>query len=236
MGSGVRPPPKGFRIAVADDEADTRQFYQEWLPEMGHQVVAVAADGRHLVMQCRATHPDLIITDIKLPDTDGLDAAEQVNADREVPVILVSAYKEGDLLARALAGHVMAYLVKPVKPADLQAAIHMAMARFQNFQQVRAEADGLRKALEERKAVEQAKGVVMRRLGLDEVEAYKRLRRLSHHRNEKVVDLSRRLLEADQVFRSLEDIDPPGEDHLPRKALTNAPTSAEVSSHPPNYD
>ena len=210
MGSGVKPPLPGLRIAVADDEADTRQFYQEWLPAMGHQIVAVAASGRQLVVQCRANRPDLIITDIKMPDLDGLDAAEQVNADREVPVILVSAYKAGDLLARAVEDHVMAYLVKPVKPPDLQAAIHMAMARFRHFQQVRSEADCLRQALEERKAVEQTKGVVMRRLGLDEVEAYKRLRGLSHHRNEKVVDLSRRLLEADQFFQALEDIGPPG--------------------------
>jgi response regulator NasT len=210
MGSGVRPPPKGLRIAVADDEADTRQFYQEWLPEMGHQVVAVAADGQHLVMQCRATLPDLVITDIKMPDLDGIDAAEQINADREVPVILVSAYKQGDLLARAVEGHVMAYLLKPVKPADLQAAIHMAMMRFKDCQEVRAEAAGLKQSLEDRKVIEQAKGVLMRRLGLGEAEAYDRLRRLASHRNEKVVDLSRRLLEANQVFRALEDIDSPG--------------------------
>jgi response regulator NasT len=196
-----------LRIAVADDEADTRQFYQELLPSLGHQVVAVAAHGWHLVVQCCATRPDLIITDIKMPGLDGIDASEQVNADREVPVILVSAYREAQLLDRAVDGHVMAYLTKPVKPADLQAAIHMAMERFRNFLQVRSEADGLRQVLEERKAVEHAKGVIMHRLGLDQVEAYERLRRLSHHRNERLVDLSRRLLESEQVFRALEDIE-----------------------------
>jgi len=199
-------PATGLRIAVADDEHDMRQFFQELLPHMGHQVAAVAETGRQLAECCRTVRPDVVVTDIKMPDMDGIEAAALVNRDREVPVVLVSAHTEGDLLARSGAEYIMSYLVKPVKPADLQAAITLAVARFEQYQRVRAEAAGLRQALEDRKLIEQAKGVVMRRLRIDETEAYHRMRKLSSHHNWKLVDLARRILESESIFRSLEEL------------------------------
>ena len=202
----MNAPATRLRIAVADDERDMRQFFAEWLPEMGHQVVAIADTGRQLIEKCRSTWPDLIITDIKMPDMDGIDAVAEVNRGREVPVVLVSAHQESDLLLRSGAEHIMAYLVKPVKPADLQAAIRLAVLRFEQYQRVRAEADGLRQALDDRKAIEQAKGIVMRRLRLDEPTAYHRLRQLSSHRNEKLIALAHRLVECDAIFQALEEL------------------------------
>src|SRR3954469_21159481 len=105
-------PARRLRVAVADDEPDTRQFFQEVLAHLGHEVVAVAQSGRELAERCRAACPDLVITDIKMPDMDGIEAGQQVNRERAVPVILVSAHQDAELLARAGAGHVMAYLVK----------------------------------------------------------------------------------------------------------------------------
>jgi two-component system, response regulator PdtaR len=195
-----------LRIAVADDERDTRQFFQELLPHMGHEVVVAAETGRQLVDRCGEARPDLVITDIKMPDMDGIEAAALINRQREVPVVLVSAHHEAELLARSGAEYIMAYLVKPVKPADLQAAITLAVARFEQFQRTRAEAAGLRQALEDRKVIEQAKGVVMRRLRIDEAEAYRRMRLLSSHRNCKLAELSRSMLEADAIFQRLEEI------------------------------
>jgi response regulator NasT len=191
---------------VADDERDTRQFFQELLPHMGHEVVAAAETGRQLVERCAAERPDLIITDIKMPDMDGIEAVAQVNRQREVPVVLVTAHQEGELLVRSGAEYIMAYLVKPVKPPDLQAAITLAVARFEQYQRVRAEAASLRQSLEDRKLIEQAKGVVMRRLHIDEPEAYRRMRHLSSHRNCKLVELARMMIEADSIFRSLEEL------------------------------
>jgi AmiR/NasT family two-component response regulator len=201
-------PPKHLRIAVADDERDMRQFFHELLPHLGHQVVAVAETGRQLVEECKVAKPDLVITDIKMPDMDGSTAATEVNRDREVPVILVSAHQESDLLSQSGAEYLMAYLVKPVKPADLQAAITLAVLRFEQYQRVRAEAAGLRQALEDRKTIEQAKGIVMHRLRIEEVDAYNRLRKLSSHYNWKLIDLSRRLVESDKLFKALEESTP----------------------------
>jgi two-component system, response regulator PdtaR len=202
----MNAPATGLRIAVADDERDMRQFFQELLPCMGHQVVAVAETGRQLAEFCRDGQPDVVITDIKMPDMDGIEAAAAVNHEREVPVVLVSAHTEGDLLARSGAEYIMSYLVKPVKPADLQAAITLAVARFEQYQRVRAEAASLRQSLEDRKIIEQAKGIVMHRLRIGEPEAYHRMRKLSSQHNWKLIDMARRLLDAEKIFRSLEEL------------------------------
>lgn len=199
-------PATGLRIAVADDERDMRQLFEELLPLMGHQVVTVAETGRQLAESCREARPDIVITDIKMPDMDGIAAAAEVNRERQIPVVLVSAHTEGDLLARSGAEYIMSYLVKPVKPADLQAAITLAVARFEQYQRVRSEAASLRQSLEDRKLIEQAKGVVMNRLRMGEPEAYHRMRKLSSQQNWKLIDLARRLLEADAIFKTVEDV------------------------------
>jgi response regulator NasT len=195
-----------LRIAVADDERDTRQFLQEVLAHLGHEVVAVADSGRELVRQCRSATPDLVITDIKMPDMDGIEAAAEVSRDRQVPVVLITAHHDDGLLARAGAGHIMAYLIKPVKPTDLQAAVALAVLRFEQLQQLRKEAADLQQALEDRKVVERAKGVVMKRLRLDEQETFRRLRKLASDGNRKVIEVSRSVLAADEVFQALEKI------------------------------
>src|SRR5262245_51877391 len=106
MSRTVRP----LRIAVADDERDTRQFFQELLSHLGHEVVAVAENGRELVKRCRDLRPDLVITDIKMHDLDGLQAAAEMNREGAVPVILVTGHQDTDFLAHAGANYILAYL------------------------------------------------------------------------------------------------------------------------------
>jgi response regulator NasT len=141
-----------------------------------------------------------------MPDMDGIEAAAAVNRDRSVPVMLISGYTEAELLTRSGAEYIMSYLVKPVKPADLQAAITLAVTHFELYQRVRAEADSLRQSLEDRKVIEQAKGVAMRRLHIDEPEAFLRMRRLASQHNWKLTELARRLLAAESVYKMLEDV------------------------------
>ena len=136
-----------LRIAVADDEPDMRDYFQKILPRLGHQVVAVAGTGRELTEQCRAVQPDLVITDIKMPDMDGIDAATRIYQERPVPVILVSAYHDTKLIERAEADHILGYLVKPIKQADLAPTIALAVRRFEQFQELSREASDLRLSL-----------------------------------------------------------------------------------------
>jgi diguanylate cyclase (GGDEF)-like protein len=119
-----------LRIAVADDEPDVLEHYQKALARLGHRVVVAARDGRELVAGCRAARPDLVITDIRMPDMDGLAAAAAIYREAPVPIILVSAHHTPELIERAEASQVIAYLVKPVRAADLCPAIALAQRRF----------------------------------------------------------------------------------------------------------
>jgi response regulator NasT len=135
-----------LRIAVADDEPDMRDYYARILPRLGHRVVAVCATGSDLVEKCRQQMPDLVITDIKMPDMDGIEAAIRLYENQAVPVILVSAYHDPELIQRAEADHVMGYLVKPIKQADLEPTIALAMRRFEQIQLLRQVAAGTTRA------------------------------------------------------------------------------------------
>jgi two-component system, response regulator PdtaR len=190
-----------LRIAVADDEPDMRDYFKKSLSRLGHQVVAVAQNGRELVEQCRAVRPDLVITDIKMPDMDGIDAATQIDRDGPIPVILVSAFHEPELIARAEADHILGYLVKPIKQADLVPAIAIAMRRFEQFQALRQEAANLRQALADRKVIEQAKGILMKKAKLDEADAFHRLQKLASEKNRKLVEIASMILTAEEALQ-----------------------------------
>ena len=190
-----------LRIVVADDEPDMREYFQRILPRLGHKVVAACQNGTELVEQVRGQRPDLVITDIKMPDMDGIDAAAILYRENPVPVILVSAHHEPELIARAEADHILGYLVKPIKQADLEPVISLAMRRFEQFQALQKEAADLRQALEDRKLIERAKGILMKKVGLDEPEAFRRLQKLASDRNLKLVEAARIVLAADEVFQ-----------------------------------
>jgi response regulator NasT len=164
--------------------------------------VGVARTGRELVELCAAIHPDLVVTDIKMPDMDGIDAAAQIYRQAPIPVILVSAYHDPDFIRRAEADHVMAYLVKPIKQADLVPAIGLAMHRFDQFQALRKETTDLKQALEDRKVIEKAKGVLMKKAGLDEPAAFRRLQKLASDKNRKLIEIAQMILTAEEAFDS----------------------------------
>ena len=189
-----------LRIAVADDEPDMRDYFTKMLPRLGHKVIGAATNGRELVELCRATRPDLVITDIKMPDMDGIDAAVRIYQEEPVPIILVSAYHDAELVERAEADHIMGYLVKPIKQADLRPVISLALRRFEQFQELRQEAADLRQALEDRKVIERAKGAVMKRACLDEQGAFRRLQKLASDKNLKMAEVARMIVTAEEAF------------------------------------
>ena len=189
-----------LRIVVADDEPDMRDYFQKILPRLEHQVVGVAADGEELVALCEQLQPDLVVTDIKMPALDGIDAARRIWDMRPVPIILVSAFHDSELFQRAEADHIMGYLVKPVKQADLEPVIAVTMRLFGQFQTLRRESTDLRQALEDRKLIERAKGILVKRLGMDEPAAFRRLQKLASERNIKLVEIARQVITADETL------------------------------------
>lgn len=120
----------GLRIIVADDDRRMREFYQEVLARMGHEVVATAEDGRELVDVCLTTPADLVVSDIRMPDIDGVHAAQIVARRVKVPFLFVSAYRDEYLIDEAELDVSVGHLVKPVKQEDLAQTIPEALRRF----------------------------------------------------------------------------------------------------------
>jgi response regulator NasT len=145
-----------LRIVVADDEPDMRKYFQKLLPRLGHQVLAAASTGHELVERCRDLKPDLILTDIKMPDMDGIEAAAQICRERPVPVILVSACHDPARIERTQTDHVLGYLAKLIKSADVEPVIALAMGRFEQAQ-----------ALEDRKPIRWIRSGWLRREPID---------------------------------------------------------------------
>ena len=190
-----------LRIAVADDEQDMRDFFERMLPRYGHQVVSVAENGHQLIEHCRELRPDLIITDIKMPDMDGIAASLEVFRECPTPVILVSAYHDPELIERAENNHVMAYLVKPIGQADLEPAIAVAIHRFSEMQGLRKEAADLRQTLADRKVIEQAKGILMSVAKVSEKDAFRRLQELAADKNQRLIDAAQSVLAMEKALR-----------------------------------
>jgi len=168
-----------IRILVAEDETIIRLDLVELLRRAGLDVVAEARDGEEAVALARAHRPDLAIMDVKMPHLDGIDAARTILEERPIPIVMLTAYGQDELVARAVEAGVFGYLVKPFRESDLIPAIHTARARHEELAALREEADSLAEALEARKAIERAKGLLMVKEGLTEPEAFARLRKAS---------------------------------------------------------
>jgi response regulator NasT len=197
--------PNGLNIAVADDEPFIRRFFADVLPDMGHVVVAAAENGRQLVELCRQTQPDLVITDIKMPVLDGIDAAIEIIRERPVPVLLVSAFHDDDLSARAESSQVMGYLVKPVDRAQLDPAIRLARSRFDKIESLERETARLRQALEDRKLIEKAKGILMRTASLAEDAAMRKMQQMASDTNRKLTAVAQMIIDAAPMLDLLRD-------------------------------
>jgi response regulator NasT len=168
-----------MRILVAEDETIIRLDLREILERAGFDVCAEARDGEEAVELAALERPDLAILDVKMPRLDGIDAARRILADRPIPIVMLTAYGQEELVSRAVEAGVFGYLVKPFRESDLLPAIHAARARHDELQALRDEAESLAEALETRKVVERAKGLLMEREGLSEQDAFARLRRAS---------------------------------------------------------
>jgi len=168
-----------MKILIAEDETIIRLDLKELLEQAGHDVVAEARDGEEAVELARLHEPELAVLDVKMPKLDGIDAARRILEERPIPIVMVTAYGEGELVSRAVEAGVFGYLVKPFRETDLLPAITTARARHEELVALREEADSLAEALAARKAIERAKGLLMEREGLTEQAAFARLRKAS---------------------------------------------------------
>jgi AmiR/NasT family two-component response regulator len=172
-------PSAPLRILVAEDETIIRLDLKETLERAGHEVCAEARDGEEAVELARTEKPDLAVLDVKMPRLDGIEAARRILAERPIPIVMLTAYGQDELVARAVEAGVFGYLVKPFRETDLLPAMQTARARHAELEALREEAESLAEALASRKVVERAKGLLMTREGLTEEDAFRRLQRAS---------------------------------------------------------
>jgi len=168
-----------MRILVAEDESIIRLDLRELLERSGFEVCAEAKDGLEAVELARTELPDLAVLDVKMPRLDGIEAARRILDERPIPIVMLTAYGQDELVARAVEAGVFGYLVKPFREQDLLPAIRTARARHEELAALREQADSLAEALAARKAIERAKGLLMERESLNEQEAFARLRKAS---------------------------------------------------------
>jgi AmiR/NasT family two-component response regulator len=168
-----------LRILIAEDETIIRLDLRDLLERAGFEVCAEARDGEEAVSLAREHAPDLAIMDVKMPHLDGIEAARRILDERPIPIVMLTAYGQDELVSRAVEAGVFGYLVKPFREQDLLPAIRTARARHEELVALREQADSLAEALVSRKAIERAKGLLMEREGLSEREAFARLRKAS---------------------------------------------------------
>jgi response regulator NasT len=187
------------RVIIADDEALIRMDLREMLTHLGYLVVGEVADGRSAINQARELRPDIVVMDIKMPDMDGIEAAKVLTEERVAPVVLLSAYSQRELVERAREAGVTAYLVKPYREEELTPAIEVALARFREFQELEKQVTDLQQALETRKLVDRAKGILMDKQGLTEAEAFRKIQKMSMDNRKPMKDVAEAIILAHQV-------------------------------------
>ncbi|HSL63075.1 MAG TPA: response regulator [Gaiellaceae bacterium] len=170
---------KPLRVLVAEDETIIRLDLRGLLENAGFEVCAEARDGEEAVRLAHEASPDVALLDVKMPKLDGIEAARRILDERPIPIVMVTAYGERDIVSRAVEAGVFGYLVKPFRETDLLPAIETARARHEELAALREEAESLADALAARKAIERAKGLLMAKEGLSEADAFARLRKAS---------------------------------------------------------
>ncbi len=173
-----------MRVLLADDEGVIRMGLRAMLEDAGHQVVAAATNGRMAVELANTSKPDLAILDIKMPELDGLETARQIMLQCPMPIVMLTAYSQRELVEQAKAASVFAYLVKPVKEELLGPTLELAVTRFQEWKALKREVQDLQGSLEARDLVERAKRVLVEQEHLTEREAYLKIQRVSRSKRQ----------------------------------------------------
>lgn len=185
-----------LKIVIAEDDHLVRLFLRKTLEEqLGHEVVGEVRSGTDMIRSVLTENPDLILFDIHLPHLDGLEALHQIYKERILAAVAITADRDIELVQRALEEHVLAYLIKPIEAPQLESALQVAWARFNQLQSLTEENSSLRQSLQNRKIIEKAKGVLMKKLHWSEDEAFRRLQRAAMNRRASMVTLAQGVLD-----------------------------------------
>ncbi len=188
-----------IKVILADDDPLTRLDLRHALETLGLRVLGEAEDGRQALSLARTLRPDLLILDIMMPQMDGLDAARIVRAEGLGAVMLLTGYAEEDMIARADAAGVLAYLRKPFRTEELGPSIAIALGRYRERQALETDVEDLKEKMEARKIVGRAKAILMERHQLTEREAFYRIQAQSQTLQKPASEIARAIITASEM-------------------------------------
>lgn len=190
-----------MRVLIAEDDPVIALALAERLRSLGHEPIGPVGDGEQAVAAAKASRPELYLFDIEMPGLDGLGAAMRL-ADEGFrrPVVIVTGVDDPGLVDRSVASGVSAYLTKPIDTRELEAAIKLAAARHAELEALEAQAGRAQQALEDRKLVERAKGLLMTALQLSEQDAFRRLQKTARDRNLRLAEVASRIVEHQSIL------------------------------------
>ena len=197
---GNAAPGSSWRVLIVEDETLVGLGLKSNLERLGHEAVGQASTGPEAMALFRDRKPDIVLMDIRLDGSDGITLAGQLLKERRVPMIVLSAYGDKELIDRAGAAGVFGYLIKPVSAESLAAQLEVAVRRFEEQERLIREKAELSATLETRKIIERAKGISMKRLSLDEPEAHKRLQQESQKRRISLAELAKKIVDSEEIL------------------------------------
>lgn len=183
-----------LRVVVVEDEGLIRMDVVATLQEAGYEVVGEGADGEEAIKLATELEPDLVVMDIKMPKLDGISAAEKIG-ELKIPVVLLTAFSQADLVARAAEAGAMAYVTKPFKPTDLLPAVQIALSRHEELVSLEAEIADLSDRLETRKLMDRAKGLLQAKMKLTEPESFRWIQKASMDRRLTMAQVAKAVIE-----------------------------------------
>lgn len=190
----------GTRVMIAEDNELIALTLEEQLTNLGYDVVGVAHTGTEAVRMCTKLQPDIVLMDIQMPELSGDLAAKEIAKQHPTPVVMLTAYSDSEHIRRAEESGALAYLVKPINPEELPPTIDVALARFNDLQELRNRVETLHHTIEVRKLIERSKGILMKRRGLDAQAAEELLHQRAKERNVDIEEIARAIVEAEALW------------------------------------
>ena len=187
------------RVLVIDDHLPSRTFLVKALNEKGLGVVGEGESGIGALKLAQATAPDVVLMSVGLPDIDGIRAAETIMEKNPLPIILLTSHSDTETIERAKEAGVMAYFLKPLREDELLPTVELAISRFEEFSSLRKENEDLKKTLEARKAIERAKGVLMKQQGLSEPEAFSLIQKKSMDLRKPMAEIAQAIILSEEI-------------------------------------
>lgn len=193
---------KKIRVFIAEDEGIILASFKMILKKNGYDVIGEATTGLSAYEKICELRPDLILMDINMPELDGINVLKKINKTMIIPCIFITGHYSKELVERVNDVGAFGYLIKPVDERQIKATIEIALERYREFKQLNADTKSLKIALENRKLIERAKGILMEKTSLSEPEAMKHLQKKSRNSNIKIVEIAKEIIRADALFKA----------------------------------